>query len=1681
MPDHTPSPVTRALDAARRKLLETGTRNRLIHVNRANARANCLNVINERADEVFSILRLQGRRMRFRALGKDKADAAGEVPLALAEAAPDEDSGRLTDHFLETPLGPDALARRLLRLAGDARTAEEEQGVNLLYLALGFLRWKEAPSSDVVREAPLVLLPVQLVRNERSSTFDLVCREDDLSTNLPLQERLRQDFAIGLPEVDEAEGWTPAQYFALVREATAGQRGWSVDADGMQLGFFSFAKLLMHRDLDPANWPEGAFAANPLLQGLLADGFEADAPFFGPQDRLDALLDPARIIQVVDADASQTKVIEEVRHGASLVVQGPPGTGKSQTITNLIAAAAHDGKSVLFVAEKMAALSVVHDRLVKAGLRDVCLELHSRTANKKALALELGRTLSASAQALPGVGDPARLRRTRDELNRIAELLHAALPPSGQTPFRALAEIVGFIGKGAPPPAIALDGLETLDGDAQAAALAAIEAHVGARARTGPPDRHPFRGTQAIDLQPPERSRLQGELDAAVSELDALTAEAAPVAQALQQPAPETLTELGALCAGLACLANPPTEPPADAAATVPLLFAHAAQPRLLEGLQAGADWAAAQQAAAADFATVAWTADVAALRPALAKGQASFLYRIFGSYRRASAELATLLAAPLPGAAAERLALADRLLEVQARRRRLTEEEPALQAVLGPEWRGERTPFAALLRTARWLAGVRRTIAFSSPAQLLGALAALPDPAGTAAALRQRAAGCRERVHAPLARLRLDLAAAGIAAGGIGEGGGAGDGAGGRDVRAGAGGPDAAAGLEGAHSAADLGGADAAAGVGATHAAAGVGGPDAGGGAALDRAALAELRAACAQMAAAPAAYADWADLARSIAAADRAGAGAIVHALRVGRLEAARATEEFRYACAEARWNAARRARPELDALPALDRHALVGLFRTLEKERLEATRKLVLSRHFEQMPRGTVGEMGVIRGEIGRKRGHKPVRWVMKNAGAMVQRIKPVMLMSPISVAQFLPPGSVAFDLLVIDEASQIRPEDALGVIARARQIVVVGDQKQLPPTSFFDRLADDDADNDFDEDDALPAGATAADMESILSLCEARGLRQRMLEWHYRSRAPSLIRVSNAEFYGDRLVLPPSPLQLDPDYGLKFRRVPGVYARGGSGLGRQGTNRIEAEAVVRAMAEHARAWPELSLGVVAFSKAQADMLTEVLELERRRDPVLDALLREGGAEDVFVKNIENVQGDERDVILISVGYGPQQAGGRLEAMTFGPINGEGGERRLNVLFSRARVRCEVFASFEPGDIDPGRVSREGPRVLKRFLEFAQSGILDERVATGLGADSPFEEDVAAAIRALGYLADPQVGTAGFRIDVGVRHPERPGQYLVAVECDGAAYHRAIWARERDRLRQDILENLGWRFHRIWSTDWFHHRAREIERLRSALEAARAATANGIRVRGANHGAGRAQPHGEARVAARGEAREGQLDGRRDDSLAGTHAMTRDAATADAAQGHPNLPPPVSPDGDASFALDHLALVAPAYVRAAPAVHSSLEPHEAPATQLAGLVAEIVAVEGPIHLDELARRITTAFGRARVGKRIAAAVEHAVGLALRHPAGLVRAGDFVMTPAQAESPPVRDRSAETGSLLKAASLPPVEIAAAAALIRAESGAIAPDELVRATARLLGFQRLGPELAEAIRQAVE
>ncbi len=784
---------------------------------------------------------------------------------------------------------------------------------------------------------------------------------------------------------------------------------------------------------------------------------------------------------------------------------------------------------------------------------------------------------------------------------------------------------------------------------------------------------------------------------------------------------------------------------------------------------------------------------------------------------------------------------------------------------------------------------------------------------------------------------------------------------------------------------------------------------------------------------------YGEWAQLENLTEAIRRQGLGELITAIDTGALDPASAADAFRYACAEARWRFAQERVPELATLSHLERHGMVKAFRRLESTRLTEVQALIHSQHLDQLPQGAAGEMGVIRGEIGRKRKHLPIRRLMVKAGTMVQRIKPVLLMSPISIAQFLPPGSLTFDLLVVDEASQVRPEDAFGAIARTRQIVVVGDQKQLPPTSFFDRLSGNDSDEE--EEASLPT-TRATDMESILTLCEAWGLGRRMLEWHYRSKDPSLIRVSNLEFYENRLVLPPSPLELDEHYGLSFHKVPGVYSSKSRGGGRAGTNRIEAEQIAAVVAHHARTCPGLSLGVVTFSKAQSDMVTEVLEYARRQDRVLDEFLSETHVEDVFVKNIENVQGDERDVILISAGYGPHEADGRLASMNFGPINGEGGERRLNVLFTRARARCQVFASFDPGDMDLTKTSRDGPRVLKRFLEFAQTGQMNAGTTTDGGPDSPFEEDVAQVITSLGYLTDHQVGSAGFRIDVGVRHPDRPGQYILAVECDGATYHSALSARERDRQRQDVLEGLGWTFHRIWSTDWFHRRPQEVARLRSALEAAYQRVTVGIPVPGANDEEG-------TRAAAENS---------------GENMPVVDVRLKQT---------PARPE-----------ITAPAYERANFTVSTFLEPHEMPPKELGEIVQRIVKIEGPVHVDEVARRLATVLGKKRMGARISAAVRQALPVAQANHHSeepLQCSGDFWFTIAQSKHVPVRDRSGESGPTLQAAALPPMEVRAAATMLKRECGQMDRPEMVREIGRLLGFKRIGVDLRRTINSALD
>ncbi len=471
------------------------------------------------------------------------------------------------------------------------------------------------------------------------------------------------------------------------------------------------------------------------------------------------------------------------------------------------------------------------------------------------------------------------------------------------------------------------------------------------------------------------------------------------------------------------------------------------------------------------------------------------------------------------------------------------------------------------------------------------------------------------------------------------------------------------------------------------------------------------------------------------------------------------------------------------------------------------------------------GDFTDMQLLRREINKQRRHIPIRQLVRRAGLALQELKPCFMMGPLSVAQYLEQGALRFDLVVMDEASQLRPEEAIGAIARGTQLVVVGDPKQLPPTSFFDRMVDG---SDDEEDDEAPAAISG--MESILDICQQLFTPVRSLRWHYRSHHESLIAFSNHHFYKNLIVFP-SPYAKNPGLGVKYR-----YVKGGAYKDRQ--NAPEAQRVVDAVLEHMIRRPDESLGVVTLNQTQRELIEELLDKKLKTfDEGADFMGRwEAEGWPFFVKNLENVQGDERDVIFISTTFGKAPGTDKVR-QNFGPISRPDGWRRLNVLFTRSKRRIELFTSMAPEDIVVDARTPLGTKALRDYLDFAKRGVLVSTDEGERDPDSDFEVSVANVISSMGYEVKPQLGVAGFFIDMAVRNPDRPGEFLAGIECDGATYHSGFSVRDRDRIRQEILESLGWkgRIHRIWSTDWFYDPRRAIARLREFLEERRRISAS------------------------------------------------------------------------------------------------------------------------------------------------------------------------------------------------------------------------------------------------------
>ncbi len=1185
--DRTPE---QRLDRWKRSLLDLSLRNRLLNLS---SRSVAIPIFCPSPADLEDLL-AKGRKISL--ITPPMRPAAGQMDPELRLLRTGEDTDRLfAEQALErgeivANMEPPKLDKAAIELYRKAKADFEEGGANTLFLALGMLAWRPKGRETGLYRAPLIMLPVKLERASARSRPQLRLHEDEPIFNLTLVQMLRQDFEVDLGELvqglpEDEHGIDVARVWAIVRNKVRNAPGFEV-LEEVVLSTFSFAKYLMWKDLQDRT---DQLKAAPFVRHTIdhpREPYEGGASFLDPRT-IDRTIDPAALMTPLNADSSQIVAIHASGGEGDFVLEGPPGTGKSETIGNIIAHNLALGRRVLFVSEKMAALDVVYERLKKCGLGDFCLELHSAKANKKAVIDQLGAAWTGRRTFTPVEWEAraAELAKTRASLNAYVAALHAP-GPSGISARQAIGRVLacGDIHR------LDLDWARDESGRGWAPTpetlryLEDLAARLDrAFAALDPGDVVAFRDVTQTEWSFGWSRQLVGEAKAfATAAVDLRQAVAAFAGRlGLSTPA-RTVGETAAL---------------ADIARLIP--DAHRQ------------DFRFALDADGREALTI-----LGELGPVLVE------YR--GARHRVAAAYPDdrIAAAPISAWLAARDRAAGRMWPFGALGRRRLRRE--IRAALGLGERAVATPERDLEALAD-IAAIRArldTLAARLPAKTpwrglgTGELDLEVSVSG-GWLLREavtRVAGFQDDPLSARASLVRTL----------GEG---------RDMlEPGSPTAEAARALVAAHErfAAALDRYRAAC--------VGTGEPRDAAAADCD---VAELVASAEAIAARETRLNGWCAWVEARRAACASGLQALVEALEAGAVAPGRAVETFR--TAYARWLAPILvdARPELARFRSNDHAALIERFRALDEELTRTTADYIRAKLSGAVAargaRDAAPGYAVLARQLQRQRAHMPVRKLVGEMGDVLTALTPCLMMSPLSVAQFLPPDQQIFDLVVFDEASQITVPDAIGAIARGRRSIIVGDPKQMPPTSFFERGAEDEANEE------------AQDLESILDEALAARMPHYRLTGHYRSRHESLICFSNHAYYGGELVTYPSPSTAAS--AVTFRRVDGIYARG---KGR--TNEIEAKAIVAEVVRRLR-HPELSrlsLGVVTFNSEQQRLVLDLLDQARRADPDLEPFFGDGSPEPVFVKNLETVQGDQRDVILLSVGYGPTEPGARTMPM-------------------------------------------------------------------------------------------------------------------------------------------------------------------------------------------------------------------------------------------------------------------------------------------------------------------------------------------------------------------------------------------------------------------------------------------
>ncbi len=1226
---------------------------------------------------------------------------------------------------LHTIYGEDELNKTLTKLYRTAKASLEENGASTLYLALGILRWFETKKSNQVRYAPIVLIPVELVRKSARKGYVLRMRDEDAQINITLLEFLKQNFNLRIQGLNplplDENGLDVRKIFAIVRHGIMEEKMWDV-IESAFLGNFSFAQFVMWNDIH--NRPD-ILERNKIVQSLIAGAVEWDCNIPDSLEKEDAFLP-------ITADSSQLQAINMAANDMSFVLHGPPGTGKSQTITAMISNALTKGKTVLFVAEKMAALEVVQKRLAGLGIADFCLQIHSNKAVKRNVLDQLRRCLEIQMKenSVDYESKIEDIRRMRKDIDIYVQKLHEK-----RSFGKSLRELIDAY------ELIPEHGIELAFEEEYAASLTQggldqqkhlLERLLAAGREIGHPCGHPLAPICQTVYSQSLKLEYNPKITAYKDSLEKLKNAGLAFASFMGIIAPydkEDWDYINQYAAAVVEGENIPTflinSQDLEEEFKIPYTYLAKKEQFDKKSAEFKSRWNE-------NFLRI----DMSGFQTRYTEANGKFL----GKKRALKALTSELQAyAHFPVVTEQIPALITDVTFYQKE----AEEVTAATKELPKEWSRllDDYPDSNSLKAyeEQVLGKIELISGFIDKIDEMKADGRFPECLSKAQDVTSCFAdmlGAEVQVNR-LLQLSFEEKEENWMTGRI---------------------------------------------------------------------------SACEQLLNHETELKDFI-IYRQFEAECRKDGLAVVCDAYCDGVAHEQLLDVYLRSIYKAIALTVIEQEPVLNSFTGTGFNERIAQFKKLDEEFMELTKEEMYYRLAGQLPKDNESvifskELNILRRAISSNARGLSIRNLFDQIPHILPKLCPCMLMSPISVAQYLSADNDLMDIVIFDEASQLPTCKAVGVLARGKNAVIVGDPNQMPPTSFF-------AGNSVDEDNL-----DIEDLDSILDDCLALGMPGSHLKWHYRSRHESLIAFSNQEFYENSM-------QTFPSVNDREKRVNMVKVDGYFDRGKGRVNRAEAEAIVGEIKRRYQdsSLKKLSVGVVTFNISQQNLIEDLLLEEFRKDSRFDSWANTG-EEPLFVKNLENVQGDERDVILFSVAFGPDKEG-RL-SLNFGPINKDGGWKRLNVAVTRAKEEMVVFSTMTGDMIDLKRTRSRGVEALKHFLEYAEKGRLqNEYNRQNVTKKQGVKEYICRELAKAGYEFAKDVGHSKFKIDIAVIHPSKPEEYILGILLDGDSYRQSVNTKDREVGQLNVLNGLGWNLHRIWTLDWWDNREKEIQKVMGKLK--------------------------------------------------------------------------------------------------------------------------------------------------------------------------------------------------------------------------------------------------------------